>query len=49
MIIARRNRDYFLTLPVCGQQEVTNTLDHLKNHPPKIAHFNWIFESPVPA
>jgi hypothetical protein len=44
MIITRRNRDYFLTLPDCVVQEVTNTPDHPKNHPPKTAHFNWIFD-----
>ena len=33
-----------VVLPDCVVQEVTNTLDHLKNHPPKTAHFNWIFD-----
>jgi hypothetical protein len=27
-------------------RKLTNTLDYLKNHPPKAAYFNWIFESP---
>jgi hypothetical protein len=39
MIIARRNRDYFLTLPDCVVQEVTNTPDHSKKQPPKTATF----------
>jgi hypothetical protein len=30
-------------------QEITNTLDHLKNHPPKTAHFNWIFDKAFPS
>jgi hypothetical protein len=38
------NQQLFMTLPVCGLQEVTNTPNHQKNHPPQAAHFNWIFD-----